>query len=178
MRLSFFRLALGFALAWTLAALTLSPRASAQFGANALGYSDVDFIKQLYQDVITSHKLAGLAVNNAKKSDVRQLAANVLESLRQAREQIKILARKKGVEISDELNPQNQGAVDKLSSASYDEVDKTYIDMTLNYLPKIQQECRSTADGTQDPDLKAFLTSVIPSIESRLAAVQAVKANM
>lgn len=178
MSLPFFRLALGFAAACALAGLTFSPRASAQFGANALSYSGVDFLKQLYQDVITSHKLANLAVSNAKKSEVRQLGANVLESLRLAREQIKVLGRKKAVELSEDLIAQNQDVVDKLSSASYDEVDRIYLDLMLKYLPKILQNCQSTAAGTQDPDLKAFLAGVIPAIESRITAVQAVKATM
>ena len=88
-----------------------------------MSYTDVDFVKQLYQDVITSHKLAGLAVNNGTKSAVRQLGANVTDTLRQARDAVRILARKKGVEVSDDLNTRNQDAVDKLSSASGDEVN-------------------------------------------------------
>ena len=178
MRLTFVRPALASTLACALVGFTISPRASAQYGANALSYSDVDFVKQLYQDVITAHKLANLAVNNAKKSEIRQLGGNVLESLRQAREQIKVLARKKGVEISDELNAQNQGVVDKLSSASYDEVDRTYLDQMLTYLPRILQACQSTAASTQDPDLKAFLTGVVPAIQARIAAVEAAKSNL
>ena len=71
-------------------------------------------------------------------------------------EEIKVPARKKADELSHDLIAQNQAVVDKLSGASYDEVDRTYIGLMLKNLPKILSECRSTADGTQHPELKAF----------------------
>lgn len=170
------------AVACTLAGLAQRPTASAQAGGqlseNKLSYSDEDFIQQLYQDVITSRRLAGLAVNSARKASVRQLGGNVVDSLRAAQEQIKVFAKRKSITLSDDLIAQNQDVVDKLTNAGGDDFDKTYVDTILKFLPKILQNCQTTAASTQDADLKALLAGIIPSLQGRIAAVQGVKLDL
>jgi len=166
--------------ALALAAMTqTSPvLAQASLGDNALSYTDQDFISQVYQEIVVSQRLASLAVNDGRKGSVRSLAANVTDSLRQARETVKVLARKKGVTVTDELTAQNQSAVDQLSNAGGDDFDRTYLDILLQFLPKILNRCESVAGTTQDPDLKALATSFVQTIQSRIAAVQAVKSAL
>jgi predicted outer membrane protein len=169
-----------FSLALTIAWLapTAPVLAQASVGDNALSYTDQDFISQLYQEIIASQRLAGLAVNQGQKSSVRSLGGSVTESLRQVRETIRLLAKKKGVTISDDLIAQNQDAVDKLSSASGDDFDRTYIDILMQYLPRILSRCESVASTTQDADLKALTSNLVPTLTSRIAAVQAVKSDL
>jgi predicted outer membrane protein len=166
-----------FFLALVIGWLVPSRPTSAQTPENALSYSDEAFITQLYQEVIASQRLAGLAVNQGTKAVVRQLGASVTDSLRQAREGISLLAKKKGVTISDELSAQNQGVVDDLSGAAYDDFDRTYLDILLNYLPRILRRCQEIASTTQDPDLKAVAARMVSTIETRIAAVQAAKSE-
>jgi len=167
---------------FVLAAAVLKPAtpvlAQAALGDNALSFTDQDFISQIYQEIIASQRLASMAVNDGKKSSVRSLAANVTESLRQARETVRILARKKGVTISDDLIAQNQDAVDKLSNAVGDGFDRTYLDILLQYLPRILSRCESVAASTQDPDLKALAAGFVPMIKSRIAATESVKSDL
>jgi len=151
---------------------------AAQLGDNALSYSDQDFLTQLYQEVIVSQKLASLAVNFGNKGSVRSLAARTTDSLRQIREQVRILARKKGVVISDELIAQNQDVFDRLSNATGDGFDHTYLDILLQYLPRIQSRCENIVATTQDADLKALAASLIPPIKARVAEVEAVKSDL
>ena len=153
--------------------------AQAALGDNALSYTDQDFVSQLYQEIIASQRLASMAVNDGKKGSVRSLAASVTESLRQARETVRILARKKGVTISDDLIAQNQDTVDQLSnSGGGDTFDRTYLDILLQYLPRILSRCESVAATTQDPDLKALAASFIPMIKSRITMVETVKSDL
>ena len=151
---------------------------AAQLGDNNLSYSDQDFVTQLYQEVIVSQKLASLAVNFGNKGSVRSLAARTTDSLRQIREQVRILARKKGVIISDELVAQNQDVFDRLSNATGDGFDRTYLDILLQYLPRIQSRCENIVSTTQDADLKALASSLIPAIKARVAEVEAVKSDL
>lgn len=152
--------------------------APAQLGDNALSYSDQDFITQLYQEAIVSQRLAGLAVNFGNKGSVRSLAAETTESLRRVREMIRELARRKGVVVSDELIAQNQDVFDRLSNATGDGFDKTYLDILLQYLPRIQTRCENIVATTQDADLKALAASLIPKLKDRIAAVESVKSNL
>jgi predicted outer membrane protein len=166
----------GLALVWLTP--TAPVLAQASLGANALSYTDEDFITQLYQEVIAAQKLATMALNLGQKGAVRSLAGNTVESLRQIRESINVLARKKGVTISEELIAQNQDVVDKLSSSAGDGFDRTYLDILLQYLPRILQRCESVAASTQDPDLKALTSNLVPTLKTRIEAVQAVKADL
>ncbi len=109
---------------------------------------------------------------------MRSLAGSTVESLRQLREQVKFLARKKGVTVTDELIAQNQDAVDQLSSSVGDGFDRAYLDVLLRYLPRILDRCESVAGSTQDPDLKALVTSLVPILKARIEAVQTVKAEL
>jgi predicted outer membrane protein len=152
--------------------------AQAALGENSLSYTDQDFISQLYQEVVASQRLAGLALNFGQKGSVRSLAASTSDSLRQIRETVKILARKKGVTVTDELIAQNQDVVDQLSSAGGDGFDRNYLDILLRYLPRIQDRCESVASTTQDPDLKALTSSLVPTIKARIEAVETVKAGL
>ncbi len=167
---------------FVLAAAWLTPTtpvlAQAALGDNALSYTDQDFVSQLYQEIIASQKLASMAVNLGQKGSVRSLGGNVSESLRQARETVKVFARKKNVTISDDLTAQNQSAVDTLSNAGGDAFDRTYLDILLQYLPRILSRCESVAASTQDPGLKALAAGFIPTIKSRIAAVESVKSDL
>ncbi len=167
---------------FVLAAAVLTPTspvlAQAALGDNALSFTDQDFVSQLYQEIIASQRLATMAVNDGKKSSVRSLGASTAETLRQARETVRLLARKKGVTISDDLIAQNQDAVDKLSNAVGDGFDRTYLDVLLQYLPRILNRCESVAATTQDPDLKALAAGFVPMIKSRIAAVESVKSDL
>jgi len=66
---------------------------------------------------------------------VRSLAANTVDSLRQLREQVKLLARKKGVTVTDELIAQNQDAVDNISNSVGDGFDRAYLDLLCGIYP-------------------------------------------
>ena len=178
MKTSLARVLFSLALAVAWLTPTAPVLAQASVGDNALSYTDQDFISQLYQEVVASQRLAGLAVNQGMKGSVRSLAGSTVESLRQIRETVRILARKKGVTITDELIAQNQDAVDKLSSASGDDFDRTYLDILLQYLPRILSRCESVAASTQDPDLKPFASGLVPNLKSRIAAVEAVKSDL
>jgi putative membrane protein len=169
-----------FCLALAVAWLTPSSSTFAQaaVGDNALSYTDQDFISQLYQEIVASHKIAGLAVNLGRKGSVRSLAASTVDSLRQLREQVKVLARKKGVTVTDELIAQNQDAVDRISSAGGDGFDRDYLDLLLKYLPRVLARCESVAGTTQDPDLKALAASLVPVLKARIEAVETVKSNL
>jgi predicted outer membrane protein len=152
--------------------------AQASVGDNALSYTDQDFISQLYQEVIAGHRVANMALNFGQKGAVRSLAGSTVESLRQIRETIKVLARKKGVTITDELTAQNQDVVDKLSGSAGDGFDRTYLDILMQYLPRILQRCESVTDSTADPDLKALTAGLVPTLKARIEAVQTVKSEL
>jgi len=166
--------ALAFALVWLMHPTSVS----AQLGDNALSYSDQDFVAQLYQEVIVSQKLAGLAVNFGNKGSVRSLATRTTDSIRQIRETVRLLARKKGVVITDELTAQNQDVFDRLSNATGDGFDRTYLDILLQYLPRIQTRCENIVATTQDADLKALASSLIPTIKTRIGEVETVKSEL
>jgi len=164
---------------WLSAFLLLSwSSASGQTASNALSNSDESFIRQSYQEVIASERLAILAANRGNSGAVRSLGASAVWSLRTIRERIRFFARKKGVTLSDDLTAQNQYATDTLANAGGDDFDRTYLKLILEYLPKILSEFKSVSGSTYDPDLKAITTRAIPTIQARIHAAEVAKEHL
>jgi predicted outer membrane protein len=178
MRIPFYRSFPRLVLACLVVGLVAAPRVSAQFQSGALNPSEIRLVQGLYQDVITSQRLAELAVNGGHTSAVRQLAQNAIRPLRREREEIKNLANRKRVPVSANLTASNRNAVSRLSSAPGRSFDRTYVDILLQRLPVILESSKATVSTTQDADLKAFLTRIIPRLEARISAAQAVRANL
>ncbi len=168
---------LGISLFGLLLSLGAAPRASAQ-GTSALTNSEESYVKQLYQNVLSSQRLATLAVNDGKKPEVRQLAVGVSDALKAAAADLTVLARKKSIILTDDQIGRPEGAVEKLSNAGVDEFDRTYITMLLSGLPQILADMERALGSTADTDFKDFLVRFIPLLKGRIAAVEAVKARL
>jgi putative membrane protein len=165
-------------LALSVLLLLSAPLVRGQVASNMLSNSDESFIKQTYQEVVASERLAILAANRGNAGAVRSLGAGAVGTLRNIREKLHYFARKKGVTLSDDLTAQNQYAIDTLTNASGEDFDQTYLKLILEYLPKILGEFKTVAGATHDPDLKAVTTRAIPTIQARIRAAQTAKERL
>jgi putative membrane protein len=155
-----------------------APLAWGQVASNALSNLDESFIRQTYQEVVASERLAILAANRGNTGAVRSLGAGAVGTLRNIRGRLSYFAKKKGVTLSDDLTAQNQYAIDTLSNASGDDFDQTYLKLILDYLPKILDEFKTVAGTTYDPDLKAVTTRAIPTIQARIRAAKTAREHL
>src|SRR5262249_235370 len=145
---------------------------------NRISSEDEQFIKQLSQEVGISYIAAQAARNRATKPAVRDLGVQVSPGLHQVQQDVTTLAIRKDVILSNPLEAPNQRLVDALSSASLDEFDSKYVETLLQFLPSLLARCEAIVATTGDADLKAYALKLIPVLQSRIDAINAVRKDL
>lgn len=119
-----------------------------------------------------------LATEKASGGDVKTLAAEVLKSHQESLTRGGELA--KALELSRELPPdsamarQQREAMDQLSLQSGAAFDRTYVQYVHDFHEaELRKITGSQAPAAQHPQVKAFVTNRIPSLQAHLATAAA-----
>jgi predicted outer membrane protein len=165
--------AVSLGLAVAVAGLLLAvPCAQAQ--AN-LSTADTDFILAAAQGGMTEVKLGELAAQSGTRDDVKEFGRMMVKDHTTINDDLKALAKQKGVTLPDNLDAKNQGMVDKMAALTGTEFDDAYIAGMVKAHTKDAKAFKGESAATQDPDIKSFLDKSIPVVERHLEHITAMK---
>ena len=151
--------------------------ASAQSpSAPATGSStDRRFVQEAGAGGAAEVALGKLATQKASRDEVKQLGQQMVEDHSKSGDELKQVAGAKGMTAPDAPTPAQQKAAEQITQRSGAAFDKSFLNqMALDHKKTIALFRRESRSGS-DPDLKAFATKMLPTLEEHLKMVHSLQ---
>jgi putative membrane protein len=155
-----------------LGVLMTVPRANA---APSVCTDDCNFIQSAAQGGMTEVKLGELASTSGQRDDVKEFGHKMVKDHTSIDDNLKALAAKKGVTLSDRLDSKHQEIVDKMSALSGSDFDNAYITCMIKDHKQDAKSFKSESSATKDTDVKSFVDTTIPVVQEHLRIASAMK---
>jgi putative membrane protein len=133
---------------------------------------DKKFVKDAALGGITEVELGNLAAQKASNNDVKQFAQKMVDDHTKANDQLKQIAVRDRIEVPAALDSKHQSRIDKLSKLSGDQFDKAYVKDQLKDHEADVREFDAEAQSGSDPNVKAFASTTLPTIQHHLEMVK------
>jgi putative membrane protein len=128
--------------------------------AAALSDKDKDFIQAAAKGGMMEVEMGKMGQKQAKSADVKKFATLMVTDHTKANNQLKALAKKKGVTLESEAPK-----MDKMDDASF---DKDYMaDMVKDHEKDVAEFEKQAKDGS-DADVKAWANKTLPTLKKHL----------
>ena len=153
------------ALLSTAAALLLAIPAMAQQSSRDLSPQDRSFVRDAAIGGQAEVELGKLAEQNAQSDQVKQFGRKMVQDHTAANQQLHGIAKMKGMELPQQLDSEQQQALDRLSKMRGAEFDHAYMQDMVKDHNKDVAEFRKEAQSAQDPDIRQFARRTLPMLE-------------
>ena len=122
--------------------------------------------------------LGNVAETNGMNQRVKDFGKMMVDEHSKANEEMKSLAIRKNVTLPAALKGSDQSHVDKMSKKNGKNFDKDYIDMMVSDHKKDIKEFEDEQANGSDPDLKDFITKILPTLRKHLDSAQAIQSAL
>ncbi len=119
-------------------------------------------------------ELGTAAGKNADNAEIKKMGPSTAADYTKMNGELKALAAKKNVTIPAGTGDY-KATVDRISKAEGGGFDKLYVDIVLSTSENQLTAFKAQADGSSDPDVKAFAAKNMPIIQKHLDAMKAVR---
>jgi len=133
--------------------------------------SDKEFVMKASQGGMTEVQLGKLASDKGGTSEVKGFGSRMVKDHSQANDELKSIADKKGLAVSPKLDSKDQAQVDRLSKLSGPAFDKAYVTNQVRAHESTVELFKEEAKSGQDPDLKAFASRTLPTLQEHCSAI-------
>ncbi len=147
-------------------------KAKATASTAGLAAHDRQFLMTLAKDNAAEIDLGRLVQDKGQSGDVKSFAKQMVDDHGKAGDELKDLASKKGVTVSDAPKPEAKTLHSRLDRLSGDAVDKAYIQAMVKDHKEAVALLKQEAKTGQDPDVRAFAEKTLPTIEHHLEQAQ------
>ena len=133
--------------------------------ASGIAAADQAFVKEAALGGMAEVDLGQLAASKAADADVKQFGQRMVDDHGKANEELKSWASSKSVTLPTELDAKHKAEharLEKLSGAAF---DKAYMASMVADHNKDVAEFQKQAKAAKDPDLKAWVTKTVPTLE-------------
>jgi putative membrane protein len=144
--------------------------AIAQTEANRMKLSTAEntFLTAAAEGGMAEVELGKLAQQKANSDAVKEFGKRMEDDHSKVNDQLKSLASNKGVTLPTSISAKSQATKDRLSTLSGAAFDRAYMqDMVTDHTHDVA-EFRRMASSATDPDIKAFATKNLPTLEEHL----------
>jgi putative membrane protein len=146
----------------TTAAFSQSERARERANENARfnreydrrAMTDSEFLQRAYAQNLAEMKLAHVAVQASRDSEVQKMGHRIINEQQRANDALQKIADSKGVTLSKDLTQQDQQTYDRLSKLQGGEFDRAYRDHLNTDYRQIVRMFRDAAQNAQDQQLR------------------------
>jgi putative membrane protein len=122
------------------------------------------FVKNAAQDGLTEVALGKQAATKAQDPKVRQFADHMVQDHSKANDELKNVAKKKGLEVPSSLDTEHQAIVQKMSGKSGADFDAAYSEQMIKDHGKAVALFEG-ATKSPDADLAAFAEKTLPTLK-------------
>lgn len=136
--------------------------------AGTVPAADLTFAKAAARGGLAEVDLGNQAKDKASNSDVKQFGDKMVTDHSKANDELKSLAEQKNITLPTALTAKDKSTEARLSKLSGAAYDKAYMhDMVLDHEHDVAA-FRKEAKSGKDPDLKAFASKTLPTLEEHL----------
>ncbi|NOW96436.1 DUF4142 domain-containing protein [Mucilaginibacter sp. SG564] len=146
--------------------------------ASAVDKDDAKFAVAAANGGMAEVELGTLAQQKAANQKVKDFGGMMVSDHSKANEEMKALAKSKGIILPTTIGSDEQKVKDNLSSKSGADFDKAYVDNMIEDHKNDIKEFEDAAKNLKDQDLKAFAVKTLPTLKMHLDAVQKIHDSM
>jgi putative membrane protein len=123
-------------------------------------------------------QLATLALSKASSSKVKDFAQMMLDDHTKANEELKALAQKKNITLPTSLSDKHQKKFNEMSEKTGADFDKEYCDLMVKDHKDVVDMFKKAQEKAKDPDLKAWASEKLPTLEHHLTMAERMKESV
>ena len=139
----------------------------------ALGKADQKILMDMAQANLAEIEAAKLAQSKSQNDQVKTFAQQMIDDHTKAQADVQQLASAKGVTLPTEPDKKHKAMADKLGAMSGDAFDKAYMAQAgVSDHKKVHSMLASAGKKAKDPDVKALVARIAPTVDQHLKAAQ------
>ena len=150
---------------------------SAQGERAGMSSQDHNFIMDAAMGGMLEVELGRWAAQKGTSEAVKQFGQRMVDDHGKANQELMSLASSKGMTLPTALDEKHQKDVTKISSLSGAEFDRAYSKMMLKDHEKDVKEFERQSTRGGDPDLRAFATRTLPTLQEHLQLARTLPGN-
>ena len=135
-----------------------------------LSDKDKSFIQDAAKDGMMEVEMGKMGQKQAKNAEVKKFASRMVTDHSKANNQLKALAKKKGVTL-DAASPEKH----KIDDANF---DKEYMDQMVKDHEKDVKEFEEIAKDGSDADVKAWANKTLPTLKKHLEMAKEIQGKL
>jgi putative membrane protein len=134
---------------------------------------DHEFLMEAAMGGLMEVELGHIAVQKGVSDAVKQFGQRMVDDHSKANEALMTLAQSKGMTLPTALDEKHQKDVTKLSALTGAEFDRAYSKLMLSDHKKDVAEFEKQSTKAADPDVKAFASQTLPTLQQHLEMAKA-----
>ena len=146
-------------------------KSGATMGA-ALTGQDSKFVNTAAEAGAAEVAMGKLASDHASSADVKSFASRMVTDHQKAGDQLKSIAKAKGVNPPEQLSKKDQSELDKLGKLKGADFDKEYVKVQLAAHKDAVSLFSAESKSGKDAELKQFASTTLPTLQDHLRMVQ------
>lgn len=151
--------------------------AGEQTGMSNMSSQDRNFVMDAAMGGMMEVELGRVAAQKGMSDAVKQFGQRMVDDHSKANSDLMTLASGKGITLPTTLDEKHQKDVTKLSAMSGAEFDRAYSKIMLSDHNKDVSEFEKQSTKGTDPDLKAFASKTLPTLQEHLQMAKALPDN-
>ena len=148
-----------------------------QAGMAGMNSKDRDFLMDAAMGGLMEVELGQLAAQKGTSDAVKQFGQRMVDDHGKANTELMTLATSKGITLPTSIDDKHRAQVTKLSAMSGADFDRAYSKMMLKDHEKDVSEFEKQSMKGTDPDVKAFASKTLPTLQEHLTMVRALPGN-
>jgi len=129
---------------------------------------DSAFITEAVAGGLFEVEMGKVALQKASNEEVKKFAQRMVDDHSKAVDELMQLAAAKGMSVPKEMKKMHRDTIDKLSKSSGAAFDKGYMDEMVKDHVKDVAAFRKEAKEGKDPEVKAWASKTLPTLEDHL----------
>jgi putative membrane protein len=138
----------------------------------ATSSADHSFVMEAARGGLAEVELGNLAKQKAQSEDVKKFADRMVQDHSKANDELKSLARTKNITLPTDLDSKDKATKDRLSKLSGSAFDRAYMQDMVTDHKKDVSDFRKESQSGKDPEVKAFASKTLPTLEEHLQLAQ------
>jgi len=134
--------------------------------------TDQTFVMKAARGGMAEVELGKLAEDKGSSEQVKSFGKRMADDHGKANDELQSLAKNKNITLPTSLDAKDQALKDRLSKLSGAAFDRAYMSAMLTDHRKDVNEFKRESMSAHDPDIKAFASKTLPTLEDHLKLAQ------
>ena len=132
------------------------------------GSEDIEFILDAAKGGMAEVELGKLAADRAKSDEVKKFAQRMVDDHTKANDQLKSVAESRSIKLPQDVEAKDKALMNRLQKLNGASFDRAYMQAMVSDHVKDVNEFKKEANSGRDPQVKAFASTTLPTLEEHL----------